>query len=330
MSKRRAGSRQEVAAAAAGISVSSAHRIDAGRLQPKAAKPRTRRRPDPLAAVWEPLLLPLLERHPALTPTTLLEHLQEQKPDQDWTSVKRTLQRRVQQWKALHGPPPEVMFPLAYQPGEIGFCDFTKVKRVPITLRGEPFPHLLFHYRLAWSGWAYGQIVHGGESFVALSEGLQNGLAACGGVPKELRTDRLSAASRNRDGSYALDITPRYQALCAHYGFRARSVAPMAWGPGFPTAPGPGGSGPWPRWRRERPAAWRCGAGAAADGVVRGRAGGAVDRASAAGCGEHFVDPSGRRHHLSGSGPATCRHSAWRSPLLPPVQPKGGGGEGVD
>lgn len=218
MSKRRTGSRQEVAAAAAGISLSSAHRIDSGRLQPKAAKPRSRRRPDPLAAVWEPLLLPLLERHPALTPTTLLEHLQEQKPDQNWSSVKRTLQRRVQHWKALHGPTPEVMFPLAYQPGEIGFCDFTKVKRVEITLRGEPFPHLLFHYRLAWSGWAYGQVIHGSESFVALSEGLQNALAACGGVPKELRTDRLSAASRNRDGSYALDITPRYQALCSHYG----------------------------------------------------------------------------------------------------------------
>jgi len=65
MSKRRAGGRQEVAAAAAGISVSSAHRIDSGRLQPNAAKPRGRRRPDPLAEVWEPLLLPLLERHPA-------------------------------------------------------------------------------------------------------------------------------------------------------------------------------------------------------------------------------------------------------------------------
>jgi hypothetical protein len=139
MSKRRAGSLQEVAAAAVGISVSSAHRIDHGLLQPKATKPRGRRRPDPLAEVWEPLLVPLLERHPALAPTTLLEHLQEQKPDQIWSSVKRTLQRRVQQWKALQGPTPEVMFPLAYQPGEIGFCDFTKVKRVAITLRGEPF-----------------------------------------------------------------------------------------------------------------------------------------------------------------------------------------------
>jgi hypothetical protein len=35
------------------------------------------------------------------------------------------------------------MVPQADQLGEIGFCDFTKVKRVEITLRGEPFPHLL-------------------------------------------------------------------------------------------------------------------------------------------------------------------------------------------
>jgi hypothetical protein len=53
---------------------------------------------------------------------------------------------------------------------------------------------------------------------VALSEGQQNALATCGGMPKALHTDRLSTARRNRDGSYALDITSRYQALCAHYG----------------------------------------------------------------------------------------------------------------
>ncbi|NDC35599.1 MAG: hypothetical protein EBZ51_09535 [Synechococcaceae bacterium WB9_2_112] len=63
-----------------------------------------------------------------------------------------------QHWKALHGPPPELMAPLADQPGEIGFCAFTKVNRVEITLRGEPLEHLL---------------------------------AACGGVPIELPTLRL-------------------------------------------------------------------------------------------------------------------------------------------
>jgi len=69
---------------------------------------------------------------------------------------------------------------------------------------------------------------------------------------------------------------------------------------------------PRPRWFRvlatvEKGAAssltmW---AGAAADGVAPGLAGGAVHRASAAECGEHWIDPSGRRHHLSGGGPAT-------------------------
>jgi hypothetical protein len=98
MFKRRSGSRQQASAAAAGLSLSNAQRIYADRLQPRSAQPRQRRRPDPLADVWEPLLLPLLERHPGLTPTTLLEHLQEYKPDQDWSSIKRTLQRRVQHW----------------------------------------------------------------------------------------------------------------------------------------------------------------------------------------------------------------------------------------
>ncbi|NCV32752.1 MAG: hypothetical protein EBW05_07440 [Betaproteobacteria bacterium] len=39
-------------------------------------------------------------------PITLLEHLQEQKPDQDWSSVKRTLQRRVQHWMLCSLPGP--------------------------------------------------------------------------------------------------------------------------------------------------------------------------------------------------------------------------------
>jgi len=95
-----------MAAAEASILVSSAHRIDHGRIQPKASKPRGRWRPEPMAEVWEPLLHPLLERHPVLTTTTLLEHLQEQKPYQDWSSLKRTLQRQVHHWKALHGPAP--------------------------------------------------------------------------------------------------------------------------------------------------------------------------------------------------------------------------------
>lgn len=73
------------------------------------------------------------------------------------------------------------------------------------------------HYRLAYSGWQYAQIIQGGESFTALSEGLQNALAASGGTPKEHRTDSLSAAYRNSGGHRTKELTRFYDDLCEHY-----------------------------------------------------------------------------------------------------------------
>jgi hypothetical protein len=60
--------------------------------------------------------------------------------------------------------------------------------------------------------------VLGGESFVALAEGLQNALWALGGAPFEHRSDSLSAAFRNLDQDARDDLTRRYDDLCAHYG----------------------------------------------------------------------------------------------------------------
>ena len=57
----------------------------------------------------------------------------------------------------------------------------------------------------------------GGESFVALADGLQDALWALGGAPCEHRSDSLSAAFRNLDRDAADDLTRRYEALCAHY-----------------------------------------------------------------------------------------------------------------
>lgn len=72
--------------------------------------------------------------------------------------------------------------------------------------------------RLAYSGFAYAHVVLGGESFVALAEGLQNALWALGGVPEQHRSDSLSAAFRNLDRDAEADLTCRYDDLCAHYG----------------------------------------------------------------------------------------------------------------
>jgi hypothetical protein len=63
--------------------------------------------------------------------------------------------------------------------------------------------------------------VLGGESFVALAQGLQNALWTLGGAPRDHRTDSLSAAFRNLDADATEDATRRYEALCAHYGMTA-------------------------------------------------------------------------------------------------------------
>jgi hypothetical protein len=222
MAKRASGLSQQVSADAVGISVRSAQRIDRGELQAGAQQQTTgrhwRTRADPLADVWDSVLLPMLERSPQLEPQTLLLHLERTFPGQEWYRRKRTLQRRVEQWRALHGPAREVMFLQHHQPGVLGISDFTVLKGEPITVAGQVLEHRLFHFRLPYSGWCHVEVIHGGESFVALSEALQNALAICGGVPAEHRTDSLSACFRNRDGSYAADYTSRYRELCAHLG----------------------------------------------------------------------------------------------------------------
>ena len=86
------------------------------------------------------------------------------------------------------------------------------------TVAGQALDHMLYHFRLAWSGFAHARVVLGGKSFTALAEGLQDALWHLGGAPREHRTDSLSAAFRNLRRDEAEDMTERYEALCAHYG----------------------------------------------------------------------------------------------------------------
>jgi hypothetical protein len=206
---------QSQASEIAGFSDRSARRIESDRHQPGRGKPPGRK-PDPLAAVWESVLQPKLEADPRLKPRTLYEFLLEQYPQQ-YEGVLRTLQRRVQAWKAAHGRAKEVMFAQEHPPGRMGLSDFTHLKEVTVTIGGKPFPHLLYHYRLAYSGWRSVSIIQGGESFIGLSSGLQKALWECGGVPHQHRTDSLSAAYRNLGGRKQSPLTHLYEGLCKHY-----------------------------------------------------------------------------------------------------------------
>ena len=117
---------------------------------------------------------------------------------------------------AKQGKPKEVMFKIQHSPGALGLSDFTHLKGISVTVRKQPFQHILYHYRLAYSGWQYVQVIQGGESFFGLSQGLQNALFACGGVPQQHRTDSLSAAYRNTGGRNP-QLTQMYAAICDHY-----------------------------------------------------------------------------------------------------------------
>ena len=217
MIARELGLTQVTSSSIAEISERTGQRIDAGNHRSNRGEVQTHTvSRDPLAAVWASELEPMLRREPRLKPTTLFEYLEEQYPGR-YPKVLRTLQRRVSTWKALHGPAPNVMFMLRHEPGVKGLSDFTKLKGMDITIDGQPFEHLIYHYRLAYSGWQYAQIIQGGESFVGLSEGLQNALIASGGTPKEHRTDSLSAAYRNLGGHRTSDLTRLYDNLCDHY-----------------------------------------------------------------------------------------------------------------
>ncbi len=123
-------------------------------------------------------------------------------------------------WKALHGPDKEVMFRQRQEPGRLGLSDFTELKDVSVTVGGEPLRHRLYHFRLAFSGWSHVEVVLGGESYAALSEGLQEALWRLGGAPLEHRTDSLSAAYRNLARDEQEDLTRRCGELCEHCGMR--------------------------------------------------------------------------------------------------------------
>ncbi|WP_418317605.1 IS21 family transposase [Piscinibacter sakaiensis] len=216
---------QVAAAAKAGISERSARRIeDAGQLPSQRPARSWRTRSDPLAEVWEAEVVPLLRADAQLNAVTLLEELQRRHPGQYGGAVLRTLQRRVRQWRAVHGAERDVYFAQEHPPGRLGLSDFTVADDLQVKIDGVAFDHRLYQFALAHSGWRHAVVLTEGESFAALSGGLQAALWRLGGVPEEHRTDSLSAAFNNL--AEAQELTRRYEGLCQHYGMRASRCNP--------------------------------------------------------------------------------------------------------
>jgi hypothetical protein len=219
----RRGTAKELAAAKAGLDPKTARKYRRLGLLPSEVKRMDRdwrTRPDPFAEVW-PELHEQLTLNPGLEAKTLFAELQRRFPGRFADGQLRTLQRKVKQWRALHGPAREVFFDQVHYPGRLCASDFTHCTDLGVTISGTPFVHLIYHFVLTYSNWEAGSVCFA-ESYESLSEGLQNALHKLGGVPQIHRTDRLTAAVP--PGTQGDCFTGRYRALLEHYGLHGQAI----------------------------------------------------------------------------------------------------------
>lgn len=215
------------AAAAAGMSERSAYTWRTGALPSESKEPRGwRTRPDPFAAVWESDVVPLLrsDEGGVLEGPTVLAELRRRHGDFFGPAQLRTLQRRMQQWRAMHGAGKEVMFEQVHPPGREGAFDFTDASELRVTIGGQVFAHLLFQLVLSFSKWRWVGLAFS-ETFEALLRGLQDALWALGGMPAVWRSDNLSAATHHIPGA-GRELNRRFAAVLEHYGARSTRIEP--------------------------------------------------------------------------------------------------------
>src|SRR5882762_8726538 len=139
-----------VSAAKAGFSTASAYRMEQDlRLPSQKRSPRGRRRRDPLAAVWDSEVVPLLKSVPGLRPVAIFDEIRRRHPEIG-AGVRRTLERRIRGWRALNGAEQDVIFRQEHPPGRLGLSDFTDMGDHGVSIAGTPLDHRLYHFRLAF------------------------------------------------------------------------------------------------------------------------------------------------------------------------------------
>ena len=221
---RSAGKIQATAAARAGFCIKTGYLIEHNMRILKTERKR-QEKSNAIDKVFESIIIPLLKEHD-YQGTFLLAHLQELFPGEYCNSLLRTLQRRIEEWKSSQPKDIEIMFRQEHKPGELVVCDFTHPKeKIKVTLRGEPFKHILFHARLPYSGMSYMQAFEGtGESIEKFTQGLNNALGYFQGVPEKLKTDSLSAAFKNLRDKEKEAQTQLFKAFIDHYGMESERI----------------------------------------------------------------------------------------------------------
>ena len=136
----------------------------------------------------------------------------------------RTFQRRVRQWRCLHGPDREICFAQITQPGQVMQTDWTRAGELGITIGGEPYAHLLCHSVLIHSNWEWATRC-ASESLLAVRTGIQAALLRLGRVPRIWQIDNSSAATHQlrKDGGER-GFNSDFVAVAEHFGLQPRTI----------------------------------------------------------------------------------------------------------
>jgi hypothetical protein len=215
-----------LAAAKAGMDPKTGAKYrDLGKFPSERKEPRGwRTREDPFEADW-PIIAGRLKDAPEFEAKTLFELLLADHPDRYEPGQLRTLQRRVTEWRAKHGPDKEVFFAQVHRPGEAMQTDFTWGTELGITIRGEPFPHMLCHPVLPYSNWEWVTVCQS-ESMQAIKRGVQSAVFRLMKVPKFHQTDNSTAATHRpaEDQPGKRPFNEEYVALMQHLGMTPRTI----------------------------------------------------------------------------------------------------------
>ena len=218
-------SNQKISAAKSGMSESSARKYLKTQSLPSEMKKERhwRTHPNTFESVWNNVE-GMLTVSPRLTAKTVLSHLISEYPGKFKRSNLRALQRQIKIWKSTHGPDKEVIFPQEIHPGRQSQSDYTHMDSLDITIAGQPFPHLLYHFMLPYSRWEAASLCFT-ESFDSLTMGYESAVWSLGKQAPEHRTDNQSAVSISIGKKRV--FTDNWQEFMKHYG-----VSPSCNNPG--------------------------------------------------------------------------------------------------
>ena len=119
------------------------------------------------------------------------------------------------------GPAKEVFFAQEHVPGRLCASDFTHMTELGVTIGGEPFEHMVYHFVLTYSNWEDVTHLLLGELREPQRRVAERGVGAgrrAGRAPH--RPDEPGG----EQASGSEEFTRRYEAVMAHYGVRPQEI----------------------------------------------------------------------------------------------------------